>query len=280
VSECFGKYLILNGDLRPAAEFDNSMVYEGESYYEVIRVIRGLPLFFTDHINRLHSSVSLAGQPQISDMNIIRNKILELSRAEKMEEVNLKIVFNFNQARSIYLIYYIEPFYPTADQYLHGVKGILFPAERKDPEVKIIDNQLRSAIKHKLALEKGYEALLVNRNGCITEGSRSNIFFITGNRLVTAPENCVLGGITRKHLIDICRENWITLEYNCVNIDELSDYESVIMTGTSPVVLPFYSIDDILFNVKHPLIGHLRTLFIDRMEDSLKDFAGCLPPNA
>lgn len=273
MSECFGKYLILNGELKPAEFFENSMVYEGESYYEVVRVIRGLPLFFNDHVTRLHNSVSIAGRPQLADMNTLRNKIAELTAADLKGEVNLKIVFNFNANRSIYLIYYIESVYPTADQYKHGVKGILFRAERKDPEVKVIDNHLRSGIKHKLILEKGYEALLVNNDGCITEGSRSNIFFIAGNRLITAPDSSVLGGITRKHIIDICPGNGIPLDYKCVNSDEIADYESVVMTGTSPIVLPFYCIDDILFNVKHPLIIHLRNLFLEKAEESLKQFA-------
>jgi branched-chain amino acid aminotransferase len=272
VSECSGKYLILNGELLPAEYFENSMVYEGESYYEVIRVIRGLPLFFTDHINRLHAGVSVAGRPVIADMITLRKKIVELTEADKSGEVNLKIVFNFNETRCNYLIYYIESFYPTAGQYQHGVKGVLFQAERKDPEIKIIDNQLRSAIKHKLAIEKGYEALLVDRNGCITEGSRSNIFFITGNRLITAPDNSVLGGITRKHIIDICRKNGISIEYKCIKVDELSDYESVVMTGTSPVVLPFCCVDDILFNVNHTLIGHLRSLYLKKAEESMLRF--------
>jgi len=272
VSECFGKYFINNGELLDAGRFENSMVYEGESFYEVIRVIGGLPLFFTDHINRLHASVSIAGRPVIADIITLKNKILELTSADKAGEVNLKIVFNFNGTARSYLLYYIEPVYPTAEQYLHGVKGILFQAERIDPEVKIINNQLRSDIKHKLILEKGYEALLVNRNGCITEGSRSNVFFISGNRLVTAPDNYVLGGITRKYLIDICHENGIPLDHKCVNAGDISDYESVVMTGTSPIILPFYCIDDILFNVKHPLIGHLRNLYLKKVEESMKQF--------
>jgi branched-chain amino acid aminotransferase len=272
VRECFGKYFIHNGNLLGAKSFDNSMVYEGDSFYEVIRIIRGLPLFFTDHIARLMTSISLAGMPVIADMDTLRNNIADLIKSGKIEEINLKIVFNFKPSGCNYLLYYIEPVYPSPVQYLKGVKGILFHAERRDPGVKIIDNRLRSGIKQKLTLEKGYEALLVNNSGCITEGSRSNIFFITGNRLITAPDNSVLGGITRKYLIEICMENSIPLEYKCVNANEISGYESVVMTGTSPVVLPFYCIDDILFNVKNPIIVHLRNLYMKKAEESMQHF--------
>lgn len=274
MGECFGKYFIHNGVLKSAEQFDSSLVYEGESLYEIIRVIRGLPVFFSDHVERLQASVTLQGKIMYADMNLLRSNIKILLTAEKKEEVNLKVVFNYNGMNEKYLVYYIEPVYPTQWQYLHGVKGILYTAERKDPEIKIIDNRLRSAITHKLIIEKGYEALLVGSDGRITEGSRSNIFFITGNRLFTAPDNSVLGGITRKHLIEICRNNGISLEYLCVRADDISDYESVIMTGTSPVVLPFSSIDDILFSVSNPLIAHLRNLYLLRAEESMKHFSG------
>ena len=98
------------------------------------------------------------------------------------------------------------------------MKGILFFAERKDPESKVINHKLRSSIYHKLIHEGGYEALLVNENNLITEGSRSNIFFLKGETLVTAPDNVILNGITRKHILEICRENKIKVEFACVKV--------------------------------------------------------------
>ena len=38
---------------------------------------------------------------------------------------------------------------------------------------------------------------------------------------------------------------------SCVNVDDIKDYDAVFMTGTSPIVLPFYCIDDKFFNVKN-----------------------------
>jgi branched-chain amino acid aminotransferase len=53
MNECYGKNFILNGDLQPADAFDNSFVYDGDSVYEVIRTIKGSPVFFNDHMERL-----------------------------------------------------------------------------------------------------------------------------------------------------------------------------------------------------------------------------------
>ncbi|MGD0342286.1 MAG: aminotransferase class IV, partial [Bacteroidales bacterium] len=257
MNECFGKKLILNGKLESADLFDNSLVYDGDSIYEVIRVIKGSPVFFYDHMDRLATSVHLQKKKMLADAETLKKDIINLSKSEKKKEINLKIVFNYNKGENNYLIYFIEPIYPAEDQYRNGVKGILFYAERKDPESKVINHKLRSSIFHKLILEGAYEAILVNENGLITEGSRSNIFFLKDNILYTAPDNMVLSGITRKHILDICAEHDITVKMTCLKASKLSEYEAVFMTGTSPMVLPFNSIDDKRFKVRVPLIEKL-----------------------
>jgi branched-chain amino acid aminotransferase len=181
-------------------------------------------------------------------------------------------VFNYNEGSDNFLVCLIDSVYPTNEQYETGVKGILYFAERKNPEAKMINHKLRSSIYHKLILEGAYEALLVNENKCITEGSRSNIFFVKNDTLVTAPDNVILNGITRKHILNICTENDIRVIFKCVSLEELPEYDAVLMTGTSPMVLPFYCIDNILFKVKLPVVDTLRFLYKERAENSLMFF--------
>jgi branched-chain amino acid aminotransferase len=273
MNECYGDRFILNGELQTADLFDSSLIYEGDSVYEVIRMVKGLPVFFQDHMERLVTSVRLQNKPGLADINVLKRDILALVRTGKKKEINLKIVFNYNIDSNNYLLYFIKPVYPAISQYKSGVKGVLFYAERKDPESKVINHKLRSEIYHKLILDGAYEALLVNHKNCITEGSRSNIFFLKGDNLVTAPDNTVLAGITRKYIFEICRENKIKVEFKCVNADKISEFDSVIMTGTSPMVLPFSSIDKTFFNVNHHLIEQLRNLYIQKSEESMRQFA-------
>jgi branched-chain amino acid aminotransferase len=272
MNECYGKKFILNGKLQSSDSFDNSLVYEGDSVYEVIRMLKGYPVFFYDHMERLVSSVRLQRKKMLADSGTLKRDIITLTKWYKKKEINLKIVFNYNKGSENYLVYFIEPIYPSAEQYRNGVKGILFYAERKDPASKVINHKLRSSIFHKLILDGGYEALLVNEKGLITEGSRTNIFFLKGDTLVTAPDNMVLSGITRKHILDICRENDIKVRLACVRTDRITSFNAVFMTGTSPTVLPFYCIEDKFFNVKVPLIETLRKHYIERAMRSVDDF--------
>jgi len=272
MAECFSKYFIRNGELLSCESFNSSMIYEGDSVYEVIRMVEGTPVFFSDHMERLKNSVSLQKKEMTADADVLRRDILKLTGSDRIKEVNLKIVFNYSETSSDYLIYFIEPVYPSEFQYSNGVKGILFNAERKDPASKVINHKLRSEIYHKLILEEAYEALLVDNKNRITEGSRSNIFFIRDNILFTSPEDIILNGITRKYLLEICHEKKFKIIFEPVMADEIGHYDSVFMSGTSPMVLPFRSVNDCSFNVKLPLIAELRKLYIDKAQESIWNY--------
>jgi branched-chain amino acid aminotransferase len=272
MNECYGTKFILNGELQSEDLFNNSLIYDGDSIYEVIRMIKGSPVFFHDHMERLSSSVKLQRKEMLANAAVLKKNIITLLKSNRKREINLKIVFNYNKNSTNYLVYFIEPIYPSEDQYRRGVKGILFYAERKDPESKVINHKLRSSIYHKLILDGGYEALLVNEKGFITEGSRSNIFFLKNDTLVTAPDDMILNGITRKYILDLCRENNIKVKFACVKAERITSYDAVFMTGTSPMVLPFCCIDDKTFHVRLPLIGKLRQLYLAKAEQSILQF--------
>ena len=235
-------------------------------------MIDGNPLFFYDHMERLASTVKFQHKELLADVSVLKRTILKLTTSDSKMVANLKIVFNYNNGSANYLVYFIEPNYPSDEQYMNGVKGILFFARRKDPASKVINHKLRSTIYDRLIQEGAYEALLVNEHNLITEGSRSNIFFLKDGILMTAPDRLILGGITRKYILEICRENNIKVQLACVNVNDLSEFDSVFMTGTSPMVLPFYCINDRIFNVRQPLIENLRRLYIMKAEESVRLF--------
>ena len=82
----------------------------------------------------------------------------------------------------------------------------------------------------------------------------------------------ILNGITRKHILEICSNQKIVVKMKCVSVSEIKEYDSVFMTGTSPMVLPFYCVDGNYFNVSHPLIEKLRKLYIINADESLRHF--------
>jgi len=58
----------------------------------------------------------------------------------------------------------------------------------------------------------------------------------------------------------------------CVRVVDMAKFDSVFMTGTSPVVLPFNCIDDKIFKVTLPLMERLRKLYIIKADESIRLF--------
>jgi len=154
-----------------------------------------------------------------------------------------------------------------------GVPLILHHAERLDPGVKMLNNRLRLSVNGELARRNAYEALLVNHDGFITEGSRSNIFFIAEDGTIqTAPDSMVLSGITRRYVTDIILKEGITLVTEAVKESDAGRFRSAFITGTSPMVLAVRSIEGLQFNVADPLIGRLREAYSDLAGRSMNDY--------
>ncbi len=253
--------------------FDTHLVFEGESVYEVIRVMGGTPLFLEDHLQRLHQTLLLrkerAGQSDKEITDAVRHVIL----ANGILEGNIKIIFNFDPGHvrsSHFLVYRVEHFYPGPEMYARGVKCTLYQAERPQPTAKIFHHHLRLTIYNKLIETGMYEALLVNRHGYITEGSRSNVFFIRDNTIYTAPDTMVLPGISRGHVIRICREQSVPLKLQAVPMEDLPDMDALFLTGTSIKVLPVNIVDEHVFSPSHYLIHTLGQEYDKVIDDYIR----------
>lgn len=238
-------YFLYNGDVLPAEKFDIDKTTVYPSVYEVIRMIDGVPLFFEEHIERLWNSIEILGYEKPYDDETIKEHIAELLEINKCYDYNVKIIINaLDSEKPNLFVYYVVSSYPADELYEKGIHTILYEAEREDPNVKVIAADFRDKINESIEKADAYEALLVNNRGEITEGSRSNVFFVKDGVFYTAPAEDVLEGITRKRIIQLCLKLGYKVVEEPVSVDFLETIDGLFMTGTSPKVLPIGSIDD------------------------------------
>jgi branched-chain amino acid aminotransferase len=248
MSECTRDFFILDSKVIESGDFIDSIISEGTSLYEVVRVSEGVPLFLERHLNRLKNSASIVKLELWMSEDEIKSEILKLMRANNVIEGNIKIVFNYNNSKNTSLLYFIKHYYPSEEQYERGVPTILCFLERNNPNAKIINTQLKKITDEKMKNEGAYEAILVDRNDNITEGSRSNIFMVRDNAVITAPLEGVLPGITREIIIEICKTEGIEYKEEKINYHDIDKLEGLFITGTSPKVLPISKINDFIFS--------------------------------
>lgn len=236
-------YLIKNENL--INKNQEEALDNGITIYEVIRIEKGVPLFFEDHFERLINSFKLASQNLWLSEDSIRKDINTLIKKNNIANGNVKLVFNINDGK--YQAYFIEHHYPSLNQYKNGVETILYNKERKNRNAKIVDKNLREEINKELVKRGVYEAILVDNKGNITEGSRSNIFLVKANKLYSSPIEDVLPGITRKYIINCCENLGISYIEKSIKASELYDFEGLFISGTSPKVLPISKVDQLKF---------------------------------
>ena len=189
---------------------------------------------------------------------------------------NIRICLQIGEENQSQLLCYFVPyFYPESCVYLSGVQLVTYPHVRPNPGIKKWDDLFRVSVNQYIRDHGVYEALLLNDQNQITEGSRSNVFFFDKNQvLITPQEKDILPGITRKYVIEICHQKGVPLVERPVSRDELDQMESCFITGTSPKVLPVWQIDGVQFKVDHPLIRMLMEEFELLLQNNLTPLSG------
>lgn len=267
-SEIIESFFIANGELITVKEADKFSAGTSRTIYEVIRVVSEVPVFLERHIERLESSAKLVGSSIEAIKLQLEAAIHELIKANKSPEKNIKIiVYNLENDTPDYLAYFIKSSYPSAEEYRKGVKAILIKEERSNPNAKVINSSYKERVAAAMESAGAYEALLVNSRDEITEGSRSNIFFVRDGEILTAPKGNVLIGITRVCVVELCETLGIKVLETPVGISMLKELDGVFMTGTSPKILPIHSIGELQFaSAENPVIQEVMKGYNDLLD--------------
>jgi branched-chain amino acid aminotransferase len=270
MSDCAGNFFFFNNILKHANEFADALLTKGKSIYEVIRVKQGIPLFFEKHIQRLQNTAELENVNLFYNEDEILNKIKELVKINNFIEESVKIVFSyennfFGEPQNIFLTYVMQNITPSKEQYEKGVIVISCQAERKNPNSKVINIKQRNELNGIASKKMVYETILINRKGNLTEGSRSNIFFIRNGVVFTTNVKMVLPGITRNNIIEICKENSIEIIENTIPFIDSKKFDCMFITGTSRKILPVQSLDNIDFDVNNLMMRKIMSLYDEKI---------------
>lgn len=255
-----------HGTLQAASDND---ILKGTVIYEVIRIIDGKPLFLVAHLQRLlHSAAMRLSYPP--DTAAITKGIHAVVADNHLEIGNIEIQMNDSEEL---LIKIIPHSYPAASMYDEGIRLGLLLAERDHPNAKEKNQTLRDRANTLIRENNYFEVLLVDHQENITEGSRSNIFFIKGDQVYTSPTATVLQGVTRETIMAICREQQIPIHETAIPCQQLDSYDAAFLTGTSPSVLPVQKIENYSFSPKNVWTETIRNAYKQWVANDLNNFS-------
>ena len=143
-------------------------------------------------------------------------------------------------------------------------------------KAKATGNYLYSMLALKDALNNGYdEALILDINNNVNEGSGENFFMIAENTLFTPKDETVLNGITRQTVMKIASDlGYKVIEKN-ISVDELENAEETFFTGTAAEVTPIVQIDDKMINDGKPgkITKEVQKIYFDLIRGKIATYS-------
>ncbi|MHB8621858.1 MAG: D-amino acid aminotransferase [Sulfuricaulis sp.] len=234
--------------------FDRGFIF-GDGVYEVIPAFGGRLFRLPHHLTRLEASLAairLRNPHTSQEWHAIFTRLMAANGTSD-QSIYLQITrgvaprdhaFPPNVTPTVFA--YAQPLkYPPAEQLTQGVAAITTGDIRwQRCDIKAIA-LLANALLRQQAIDQGaVEAILV-RDGLVTEGAASNIFVVTGDRLITPPKGpYILPGITRDLVVEIARSKKIACDEQPLPVQTLHAADEVWLTSSTKEVLPITQIDD------------------------------------
>jgi len=260
-------HIWFDGELVPAAEAKVSVLthalHYGTSVFEGIRAYktaRGPAVFrLNEHAERLLDSAKILGMPRTLSAEEVSEAILETVRKNGRDACYIRPLMWYgaeslgvNPGKNrVHFMVATMPWgvYLGEDAVREGAKLVTSSWRRSPGDVmptkaKAGGNYVNSVLANQEARESGFdEALLLDKEGFVAEGSGENIFFLKGGTLYPIAHSVNLRGITRDSVVKIAQWLGMTVVPTMATRDELYIADEVFMVGTAAEVTPVSSID-------------------------------------
>lgn len=245
------QYTIKNGELieesKAKIPITNKAYFFDFAVYSSLKVIQGKIFFLEYHVDRLFESAKLINLGHSFRKEQVVDWLNLLVEKNKLKNAFLRIVLvgdaTENKKPDLYIFSLTGVTFYSDKFYKRGVKVISYKGERRIPKAKTKDLLLSFLAFREAKNKNAIEALMIDNDGNIREGTRSNFFAIKGNALITPPKEKVLEGITRKMILQVAKKDFEIKEED-IPFSKIKEYDEFFITSTLFNALPINQIDD------------------------------------
>ncbi len=256
-----GRLAVINGKTLPPDEavvsvYDRGFLY-GDTVFETLRTYGGKLYALDEHVRRLeHSAHELAIQLPIERDVLARETSDAVSAAGNVDS-HCRIILSRGSgpvgldpsaAAKPMRVILVEPL-PPLDSVLYeeGIAAICVQTIRASDAAHSakLGNYVASVLALRDAKAAGArEALVVNRDGMVVEGTTANLFAVREGELVTPPLDAgVLAGITRSVVIEVALAQGLNVRYAAYSPEALIDSEELFLTSSIRELVPVVRVD-------------------------------------
>lgn len=246
------------------------------------------------HIKRLFDSCHIANIKVPFDHETLKNATIELLKVNELKEAYIRpIVFIGNgtmgvnpQDNPIRVAIAAWPWgaYLGDDGLSKGIRVKISSFTRMDvnsfmTKAKICGNYVNSVFAKTEAISLGFdEAIMLDTDGYVAEGSGENVFIVRNGIVKTPPLTSILEGITRNCIFDIAEDENIKVVEQRFTRDEFYTADEVFLTGTAAEITPIREADGRKIGNGLPgkITKRLQKRFFNTIKGKDKKFESCL----
>lgn len=215
----------------------------GFGLFETVRAYRGRILAADAHWARLLNGADKLGLRLRQSKDELTGIGHDLLEHNKQKDAAIRISLYKGIDEDILEMHLRTDWFYPPNLYKEGVKVILGPHPINEKS-RLTSLKTTNRIPNVLASQaakrhNALEGLLLNTEGRIAEGSRSNIFWVERDTLMTPPlsDGC-LDGVTRRKTIELARELGVSIREQSLTPDELAQANEAFLTSTLLMVMP------------------------------------------
>lgn len=238
-----------------AVSIDDRGYQFGDGVYEVVYIIDGKLVDEAPHLDRLERSLSEMAMAMPVARGVLQMIMARVTRLNQVKNGLVYLQITRGVAKRDHK--WTKPLKPSlvvtakstapVSKTASAVKVITVPDERWDRrDIKTIQLLPNCMAKQKAYQAGVYEAVMIDPDGTITEGSSSNMWIVTKQgAIITRPAtHKILNGITRRTVHAVAKQMQLTVEERAFTKQEALDASEAFLTSASSHVTPIGQIDD------------------------------------
>ncbi|HLD62714.1 MAG TPA: aminotransferase class IV [Candidatus Norongarragalinales archaeon] len=231
--------------------------------YSSLKVINGKAFSPEYHVDRLFESAQAIGLEHSFTKKDVLGWIERTIKENALADSLLRLLLIGDADGGANARLYVIPlagvtYYPESS-YSKGVKTVSYRGERRIPTAKTKDLLLGFLAMKRAKAQDAIEALLIDNDGNIREGTRSNFFAIKGNALISQPKEEILEGIVHKIVVGLARQS-MEVRFEKIPLARIGEYDECFLTSTQFNVMPVRQVDGTLLRTEFKKTRELQKL--------------------
>ncbi|MBM7622316.1 4-amino-4-deoxychorismate lyase [Bacillus tianshenii] len=263
---------------------DHGFLY-GVGLFETFRTYQGSPFLFQDHLKRLREGLASVyiewEEDDDSLLQMIGTALEKNNLTDGVLRLNVTAgISNWGLPNETYTrpstLLFTRPVAPVQDE---GRRAIFLQIPRNTPEgsVRLKSHHYLNNLlgKRELGNLADTEGIFLTREGYVSEGIVSNIFWVKNSTLYTPSISTgILNGVTRQYVIHLARLLGVKVEEGTFTKDELLHSEEVFVTNSTQEMVRINQVDEVEFPKAgwHSLFERLRELYKESTYRQLQSY--------